>query len=169
MKINELIFESKNPCIVKKLFKQYGGKKYKLSELSVPCQKAIIHYFAWDGEAWDIIDDTNSTKDINNNLDKYIKKYGNQKFGYVELPLDIVDKHLFDGTENEGKRASEVKGFLTWTHRSHGARTSNEIQPIFLSSVGVDDMGLIEDGWNRVSWYIKNKIDPIPCILTSTR
>lgn len=69
MKINELIFESKNPCIVKKLFKQYGGKVYKFKDLSTVCQRAIIHYLAWDGEAWDIIDDTNSTKDINNNLE----------------------------------------------------------------------------------------------------
>jgi hypothetical protein len=155
--------------IINTLIEKYNGKIFEFKDLSIPSQKSIIHYLAWDsdGEYWNIIGDPfeDSDKDINDNFSKYIAEHRKEKFGYVEIPLSIVDENLFTGIEDKKfLLASEDKEYLNQTYKEHGCFTSNEIWPCFLSSVGPDDMGLIEDGWNRIAYYIKNKVDPIPFI-----
>jgi len=144
------------------------GKLIRFADLNQTSQNAIIHYMSVDGAAWAVEEEWPDWKwgegqpcdpkgrakvlsDINKFRSRFIENFGDEIFGYVEVPwnelLEAVngDEHLM-GIPYDFTGPIEEYDVPTW--------------PVILSSCHNETL---QDGWNRFSMYCQLKMT-IPVI-----
>jgi len=153
------------------------GKVLKFKELPKPAQCALVQYMAIDGEAWelepnieDFLDDfwathnnqntrhydecCAKTKDIlEKNIQFYIDEYGNEKFGYVEVPTN----QLVESVKTDQDYVDECYGDFPDSYTSHNLTD----WPSILSGFHHETF---EDGWNRFFNAVKINKKIHPCV-----
>ena len=161
-----------------KIIDNNKGKVLKFKDLPKPAQCALAYYMAIDGEAWelepnieDFLDDFWATHNnqntqhyneccaklktlIEKNIQFYIDEYGNEKFGYVEVPTnELVESVNFD--KNIAVDWNTLIGYRR--NPSHNLTD----WPSILS--GFHDE-TFEDGWNRFFNAIDANKQIHPCV-----
>lgn len=143
------------------LIKKHNGKIMKFRHLPKEARYAMAHYMSIDGEAWDIPETLDEIfkrkrnlqmgKEIAQHIKFYTKKYGNNKFGLVNLPTDELLAFFCKGVYPKAKSLYEK-------------RTS--IWPVILefTPVNEDNPLPIQDGWHRLSDYVTMGLKKIPCL-----
>lgn len=139
---------------------QKRGKVMRLVDLPQTAQDALIHYMSVDGAAWAVESDWPDWKwgegqpsklkgrdevlaDIAKFRQRFLDEFGEQRFGYVEVPWQELRSSMegdddYVGGDNVGrpKISSDEYEIPTW--------------PVILS--GFPDETL-QDGWHRFSMY----------------
>lgn len=125
------------------LFNRYGGKVMKFAQLPASAQKSLEHNSSFDG--WDI--------DTENSL-----------FGYVILPIEVLQHACLTAPDNEFPEEWDWDEYHAdyWQseNEAHYANHLNEMWPVIL-----DDGEGILDGWHRLHWYSRNGVKQVPAIL----
>jgi len=165
-----------------KLAKKYGAKIRYFKDLPKTHQYALIQYMVVNGAAWDVSDDLANSfeechkirgkfpyekekailkKGICKSLSFYIEKYGNWKFGMVDIPTKVMIKAVMQ--EKDVK-----KDFESWSDYHQWYKDSGYVKhprknrwPSILSSF---DDEVMEDGWHRFHCYAGRGDKTIPCI-----
>ena len=148
-----------------KLIRKYKGSAFPFRALPVEAQYAVSHYMSIDGEAWGVPpeisdheeDDRREIVDVlKANIKWYAKEYGETKFGYVIFPMDSF-LELFS-----------EKCVIEWKSHKCLFEPRKKIWPVILETNFVEpdefDLGPLEDGWHRLSDYIRMGIKEIPCV-----
>jgi len=172
----------------KSFIKKFNPKILPFKKLPIEYQYAMIWYMTFDGEAWEWPDDkwqdiiwwkgkqTNTSwqkhvsymkKYMKKHINYFIDTYGDEKFGMVEVPTDVICKEVAKREDNENLNDFDsFEEYHQWyiknmkeTFPKH--RKTNR-WPCILSTRYSDDV--IEDGWHRFHCYIKRKDKTIPCL-----
>ena len=147
-------------------------------------QKALALYMSIDGDAWDfpyetwkkhsIWDKECPTNDDREKFDAYlirvmsrniqshyVKKYGNVKFGAVEIPTEVLAQEIVNqGYPNPNiKTVGQYKEWMIKYLHIPNHPLKNR-WPVILDST--DDV--LQDGWHRFSNYITRNDKNIPCV-----
>jgi hypothetical protein len=153
------------------LIKKHNGKVLKFRQLPREAKYAMAYYMSVDGEAWNISDkvETVSYKNYNKNnclelvslaikdyIGFYTRRYGDEKFGYVNIPtsefLDLFGslRNIYDNRIIRQHREEiwpVILDFNAWDEKNHP-----------------NDITIIQDGWRRFYDYVAMKIKMIPCL-----
>lgn len=146
------------------------GNLVPLDVLPQSAQDALIHYMSVDGAAWAVEENWPDWKwgegkpntsegraevmaDIEKFRDRFLAKWGNEPFGYVEVPYtELVeavngdDYFVTSGGHYDYSNASAEYAIPTW--------------PVILAAFADETL---EDGWNRLAMYCKLKL-PVPVV-----
>lgn len=172
----------------KQFIKKYGGKVVPFAKLPLPYQLAMIHYMAFDGEAWKCPDEEayldgevpqsqlldgrylkglkKITKYIKNNLPFWIKKYGKVKFGMLEVPMKdfcavVQSKNIIEEDWDSFKEYHKwYMGRCLWKNSN---KHYSEIWPSILDGDS-DDWEVLQDGWHRFHTYVEQGKKTMPLI-----
>jgi len=168
--------------------KKHGARMLPYRDLPLPHQYAIAHYMAIDGEAWEWPDENGANFDMGKRTakdferyDQYMKrtlkrkiqffidKYGNTKFGIIDIPSVEVYKRMFKLDKDIHHSFDNFEEYHKWYIKNDGpAETTRHRRtnrwPCIIS--GFDDE-LFQDGWHRFHTYIRRKDPTIPCIFYS--
>lgn len=145
---------------VESMIRRHGGKMMAFAKLPLEGQLAMAHYMAIDGEAWEIPGDWNNRDIYPRNLSKMLpyfrREHGNEKFGYVVIPMsDLVASIEQDpGVEGDFKNWY-TKGTIGVQH------SSSKVWPIILEREGPET---IQDGSHRFARYYDLGIKNIPAL-----
>jgi tRNA nucleotidyltransferase (CCA-adding enzyme) len=146
-------------------------------ELPSEYQKAIAHYMAADGEAWQGPEGyyperqdgswvRPQTRD--EHLPHFIEHYGDVPFGVTHVPLEELKQAVMHGTDMD-----KYPDWDSW-HKWYGEQLdhtpvgghmrgvpedSQELWPIVLDR---DYGDVLQDGWHRFHNYAARGIDPVP-------
>lgn len=167
------------------LAKKHGGKSMLFKDLPVEAQRAIIHYMAVDGEAWEVHDILGAAfekcwKVRGKHPEKedaiikqawrskslmrfYIEKYGHLKFGYVHIPSSILMYETLRRDYELKKQFSAWKDYHDW-YKSFGdmpRHTNKNLWPCILSGFNNE---VLEDGHHRFHRYVELGVKKIPCV-----
>lgn len=171
--------------INKKFANKFNPEIVSYNKLPRPHQLAIAHYMAIDGEAWELSEELEtyifthsfiSKKRINNDkcrkntsiflskcIDFYIDKYGNEKFGKVNIPTKTLAKEIFERHFDISKDYKSIEDYVKSydLYRDTPYHKSNNRWPVILSEF---DDEVLEDGWHRFHCYYRRKDKSIPCV-----
>ena len=152
------------------LVKKHGGKKVAFRNLPESHQMALVWYMAVDGDAWDELFILRGNKTLKRNirkvLPKYVKKYGHLKFGMVDVPTEAIKAVIEQGFDDDREFKdfdSYHKWYLLGQDIPKHSRT-NRWPCILDSSNRPAHWDILEDGWHRLHFYIKDGHKTIPCI-----
>ncbi len=148
------------------LINECNGKVMMFKNLPTTFKYAIAYYMSIDGEAWEMPSTVENTigisktyqnklrENLKKNIGFYTKKYGNMKFGVVNIPTeDFLNlfgkwKNRYDNREVLEKR--------------------KEFWPVILDlndwDRSSDDVTIIQDGWTRFGDYVAMGLKSIPCV-----
>lgn len=174
----------------KQFIKKYKGKVVPFAKLPLSYQLAMIRYMAFDGEAWEVPEESDvvyvgddaknlaaETKWIKKNLPYWVKKYGKQKFGMMEVPMKDFCKIVYDNFNFHNPE--EFKSFKEYHKWYVGAclwKNSNkhysEIWPAILDCertytdgrVSKTDWEVLQDGNHRFHTYVELGKKTMPLI-----
>lgn len=147
------------------LVREFGGRVMAFRSLPRPAQLSIAHYMAIDGEAWGLPDDyaphTVSVQKFPSMLPFFIKKHGSKKFGYIEIPTDVlIDMVMQDeGMDRFGNFEEYHRWYVSQGHMPEHAPRSR--WPVILSS---EDDETLQDGWHRFHDYVRQGARMIPAV-----
>lgn len=149
-----------------------GNKVTKFKDLPKPYQYAIIHYMAFDGEAWDLPEGYDEEANaesrdwfedqkfnrayIKKNVKYWADKYCDATFGMLPLSKGDTLKALKELHSEALNNMDELDG-----DNLADPKYYNEKWPVILSSF---DDEFIEDGWHRLSVYLRSTMRKIPAI-----
>ena len=136
-------------------------------------QKAIAHYMARDGEAWEGPEhwyDTDKPVPPNweSDLPHFVQNYGAKPFGMTQIPLEELKRAVMGGQDMA--EHGSFDNWLNWygSHFEEDAKhgrgvptDSQEIWPITLDDTYGD---VLQDGWHRLHNYATRGIDPVPAL-----
>jgi len=165
----------------KKLALKYNAKILPFKELPNEACYAIIHYMAVDGEAWEVSDElaksfeqgwnkldyrkvqNSHKKAIAKSLKFYTTKYGNLKFGYVNLPTSIAKQECLKRMKETEEEINDFGYYHNWYIQGGEMPKHTNVKkwPCILSSF---DDELFQDGWHRFHRYIQLGCKTIPCV-----
>ena len=169
---------------VKTLFKKYNGKILPYSKLPRPHQLAMAWYMAVDGEAWKWPNDKYEDHKYNTN-DKYrysqkgqqeyeaylknvlrfhlhqwfVKKYGNKRFGVVEIPTDVLLKAIYESLPNDKPNIEAF--YKDYENGSAVNHPKSNRWPVILDY----NNEVIQDGYTRFRHYTNRGDRTIPCLI----
>lgn len=127
-------------------------------------------YMSVDGEAWEQAPDLK--RDILDVLPWYRKEYGAQRFGYVELPTKEVIDAIWDVDEDLRNEFDTVNEWIKWYLESGGGgvpdHASSNRWPVILSGDAFEGE-VLQDGWHRLSDYIRKGARVIPALYYPNR
>ena len=136
------------------------GKIILFKNLPLPAQLALIHYMAVDGEAWEYVESNN----IKRKLSFYIKKYGNIKFGYVNIPIEELTKAIIKIEKDiDSHTFKDFKSYHNWyvdSQEMPNHRISH-LWPVILSNFNDE---ILQDGWHRLNDYYRKGVKMIPAV-----
>ena len=165
--------------------KKCGARVLKYRDLPLPYQYAIAVYMAVDGEAWEWPDDNwqnfdmgkRSAKDferyhqymkrtLKRKIQFFIDKYGDKKFGIVDIPSLEVCKRLYHITRELKEEFDTPEECHKWYLKHEGPKETTRHRrtnrwPCIISSY---DDELFQDGWHRLHTYLRRNDKTIPCI-----
>jgi hypothetical protein len=153
-----------------RLIREFGGEVMPYRDLPRPAQLAMAWYMAVDGEAWELPPEyppyVTGLREIKKNfsgmLSWFVKTYGKRKFGYVEIPADVLIESIMEDPEIK----EQFKGFEDY-HRWYvrqGHMPDHESRnrwPVILSH---DDEETLQDGWHRFHEYVRQGARVIPAL-----
>jgi hypothetical protein len=116
---------------------------------------------AIDGDAWDYFGKTTSRI-----LPKVIAKYGNKKFVYVEIPVNLLTKAIMQNPHSELYEDFTVKGktfqdYHEWYVKGPLEFHVNHKWPVILGDLHYD---ILQDGWHRFHDYYRQGVELIPAL-----
>ena len=137
------------PVNMLSVFKQHGGRILKFKALPVDAQKAIVHYMAVDGEAWE----------ANEPLSFYVRKYGGVSFGYVLLPMQVLVRQIQGNMDDFTWRNFDE--YHKWYLGGGGVPHHKSAWPVLLA----DERGeVLQDGWHRFHDYYRRGLKTVPAV-----
>jgi hypothetical protein len=166
-------------CWNRHLAKKYG-KVMPFSQLPLGAKRAMIWYMAVDGEAWKMPPLTKKLQEhqgvlfgkddpsplihkfILKNMDFFDKHYGKVKFGLAMVPRSEIEAALMKSFKALKSGHDTLKEWLNEREGEGIPRHKTTDFPTIFSSY--KDDGLFQDGWHRVSAYLKQKKEIIPCL-----
>lgn len=147
----------------KRLIRCFGGEVMPFRDLPVPAQLAIAHYMAVDGEAWKL--PPVFEREFRSMLPWFRKKYGAKKFGYVEIPMEILTDAIMDDEYMAIDRPDlrTFDEYHRWYVQKGGIPDHPETGrwPVILSSM---DEQTLQDGWHRLHDYYRKGAEVIPAV-----
>jgi hypothetical protein len=146
----------------KVLVKKYGGQVMSFQSLSLPAQLSIAHYMAIDGEAWEVPADY-ARKPFKALLPWFRGKYGAKKFGYVEIPTEVLTAEVMKDNE-EVSRFKDFEEYHRWYAGLPGGipnHPKKDRWPVILSSFEDETL---QDGWHRLHTYYHQGAETIPAV-----
>ncbi len=147
----------------KALVRKYGGKVMPFQSLPLPAQLAAAHYMAIDGEAWEVPPDFDRKKDFKSLLPWFRGKYGTKKFGYVEIPTEVLTAEVMKDDEEVG-RFKDFDEYHRWYIGLPGGipnHPKKDRWPVILSSFEEETL---QDGWHRLHTYYHQGAEMIPAL-----
>jgi hypothetical protein len=152
---------------------KFPHKILPFAKLSKPYQLAIVHYMAFDGEAWKVegFPAKGMVKNWEINkiylkkvLPEFVKKYGKVKFGVMNLPTKIMlSQHFKFNAFNEQKGfKNNYNEYLH--HYLNNKNTVCHSKKNRWACILHDNYELLQDGWSRWHCYIQQKAKKIPCV-----
>ena len=189
----------KNDRRNRRFIKKYNPKVLPFKKLPRTHQLAIAYYMAIDGEAWELLgvlgerhseyrpsdrsygknvqklqDDFEKyrkalKKLLGQSLHHYIKKYGDKKFGMVDIPTKDLIQEIMKRNRDIKEDWETFEEYKKWYLSSFGkgyvgkhiSRNRSYRWPSIIS--GFDDE-VLEDGWTRFHCYVARGDKTIPCI-----
>ncbi len=169
----------------KHIIKRYNGKVLPFKKLPKEYQMAMTHYMAIDGEAWEHPKEVcpgmrtlKGLKDGRNwmlkNISFWVKKYGNVKFGVMEIPTeeftDLLFQAMVEGKQFEEGEFKSFKEYHAWYVNGPGGLNKAtdlhyfESWPVILGSTIDKDFEILQDGWHRFHTYVRLKRKATPVI-----
>lgn len=163
----------------KQLMNKHGGEIIPFKRLTMPYKLSIAWYMSMDGAAWELpfnsfyLDDNKLKKSFIKNIDMFDKEYGKEKFGVMNIPVDVCKQlvikimeegeYLGDGLNEKLPFKYEFKAYHKWYMSGCGVEkhTKKNAWPCILSDF---DDEFFQDGWHRFHRYIELKISSIPCV-----
>lgn len=154
----------------RKLIEEWGGEVMPFRDLPRPAQYAMAWYMAIDGEAWEMppefppyeVTFQKIKRDFSKTLPFFIEKYGDKKFGYVEIPTPVMTKAIMEGEEIRDQ-FKEFSDYHRW-YLKHGPMPRHERRnrwPVILSSFEDETL---QDGWHRFHDYVRQGAEVIPAL-----
>jgi hypothetical protein len=150
----------------KQLIKKFKGKKVAFKNLTKPYQLSIIFYMACDGESWDdfiteYCDRNDFKHEVVKYLPNYVEKYGNCKFGVMEIPIEVAKEEVFrdECLRNDFKTFEDYHKWYcgNWVEKHN----DKDRWPCILSD---DEESFIDDGWHRFHRYCQLNCKTIPIV-----
>lgn len=143
-------------------------------ELSAPARLAIAQYMAVDGEAWNLPHElhpyaTSAAKikrEFRSMLPWLTKKYGSERFGYVEIPMDVLTEAVMD----DELMKTDMPNMQTFDqyHKWYAAKgrmpshPTTDLWPVILSSDYEEET--LQDGWHRLHDYYRKGVEDVPAV-----
>lgn len=135
-----------------------------------PAQLAMAFYMAVDGEAWPLppkyvpyeVSFRTIKRDFPSMLPWFVKEYGDRKFGYVEIPTEILIREIMADADIEDQ-FKEFADYHRW-YVKHGPMPRHEPRnrwPVILSS---EEDETLQDGWHRFHDYVRQGAEIIPAL-----
>lgn len=157
----------------KRLIRRFGGRMMPFRELPVPAQLAIAWYMAVDGEAWELppqfvpyhVSVQKITREFRSMLPWFRKEYGSKRFGYVEIPTDVLTDEVMEDVwmAEDLPPMRDFEEYHRWyvgqKHMPDHPATGR--WPVILS--GFEDETL-QDGWHRLHDYYRKGAEMIPAV-----
>ena len=151
------------------------GKVMPFKKLPMGCKLAMVHYMAVDGEAWALPKEVlkkdggyrRMGKTLNalleQNMGYFDKTYGDTRFGLAMVPREEVEAALLKGfqRDNDNKDIKTIKDYHAMLRGFTVKHKTADWAVIFSS---FDDDNILQDGWHRLTCYLKMKIKTIPCL-----
>ena len=160
-----------------KLAQQYGPKVMPFKQLPVGAKMALVWYMAVDGEAWELPEELQGASGLGAAGKKlaakilarmayFDKAYGTVRFGYVEIPSDVLNAAILDAhKENWHLLAVPRKIPKEGTGKAgpwlYTGSLSITTWPCILDS---DTGDILQDGWHRYGRYLDAGLPQIPCV-----
>lgn len=153
-----------------RLAKKYNGKEVAFKDLPRSHRLAIIRYMAIDGEAWEspewyFADDLPTNK---RTMNFYLKKYGDCKFGVVNIPTEVLKSEVMKGENDIGRDFKTFDEYHKWYISEDDSLPhypSKNRWPCIMDATEDDNYNwILEDGWHRFHSYVRSGHKTIPCI-----
>jgi len=158
----------------RKLIESFGGRVMAFRNLPIPAQLAMAWYMAVDGEAWELppeqVSDETSlleiTRDFSEMLPWFIKKYGSKRFGYVEIPMEVLTKQVMrdQWMKEDMPNLKDFEQYHRWYVRQGGMpdHPLTDLWPVILSTNYEEET--LEDGWHRLHDYYRKGVEIVPAV-----
>jgi hypothetical protein len=145
----------------RRLIRKYGGEVIPYRDLSLPAQKAVAHYMAIDGEAWELPEGF-ELKHFPESIPWFVERYGDVLFGYVEIPMKELTKTVLQDPELVDEGIKTFEQYHEWYMRTPMPdHPKKNLWPVILSS---DDYETLQDGWHRFHDYYRKGIKVVPAV-----
>lgn len=148
------------------------GKVVKFRDLGELAQLAMIQYMAVDGEAWPLGKHMSRVKSrfdrdrawkraIKLDLEEFVKNFGDEEFGYAEIPMEKCKEWIMMCDEIKG----DHKDFEEY-HKWYGeVERHRRVRPCILNcEEDFFTWGLFQDGWHRFHRYVEMGLDKVPVL-----
>ena len=161
------------------LVRQHEGRVLPYRDLPIQVRHAIAHYMAIDREIWDYpprLDEpqtTNVSWLMRFKLSQrfFIRRYGNLRFGYVEVPTEQLLKadHQYQRRQRHNPLFKDSPPFEEIHQRYLDVREAFEFVkftwPVILNGFeDDDDWGLLCHGWDLLHQYVARSFQAVPCV-----
>jgi len=140
---------------VRKLIEEFGGTTVAFKDLPTEAQKAMAHYMAADGEAWET-DDLRTCR----------RKYGRVRFGVVRVPRQVLEtecvRNFLSASDKHNQTWETFEEYHQWymedsVVENHG----DSVWPVILNCFPDE---ILQDGWHRFHHYVENRLETVPCL-----
>lgn len=153
------------------MIRRFGGRVMPFRELPAPARLAIAHYMAVDGEAWELppeyapyeVSVRKIRRDFRSMLRWFTEEYGAKRFGYVEIPMDVLAETVMQDEEMQQSSFRDFDDYHRWFvsqgHMPDHPRTAR--WPVILSTFPDETL---QDGWHRLHDYYRQGAKTIPAV-----
>lgn len=157
------------------MIERNNGKIVRFADLPVVCQNAMIHYMSVDGAAWAVDENWTDWKwgegtpykskqrremlaDIEKFRHRFIERWGDKKFGLVEVPT----KELLDTVREDDEFCSDDR-YEKETTPGFDDDWEYDLPtwPVILSEFPEETL---QDGWTRFHRYCQLGAEKILCL-----
>jgi hypothetical protein len=157
----------------KKLIQTFGGEVMQFRNLPIPAQLAIAWYMAVDGEAWELPSEyyqasVQELKELGfrSFLPWIRRKYGSKKFGYVEIPMEVLIKQVMrdEWMKEDFHQMKDFEQYHRWYVKQGGMpnHSTTQLWPVILSSDYNEET--LQDGWHRLNDYYRKGVEVVPAV-----
>ena len=127
---------------------------------------------AVDGEAWELPAEYEGyglrpiKREFRSMLPWFKKTYGSKKFGYVEIPMEVLTDEVMrdEWMSSDMPGMKDFEQYHRWYLKQGGMpdHPTTQLWPVILSSDYEEET--LQDGWHRLHDYYRKGIEIVPAV-----